>query len=381
MATYIGKVKVDGTNELPIASTLYGTCSTAAATAAKVVTCANFDKLITGVTIHVKMTYSNTVANPTLNVNSTGAKSIKRYGTTAPSKSAASSWNAGAVISFTYDGTYWQMNDWLVDGNTDTFDKVRCYDAIKAVSAITSGNIIVGDESGYFNLTSGSVFDITYPILYANSDIAASGTGANNYFCISFAVSNMQSLTLTAYKAVFIKGTLSGTDFKPVSTAPLTQTVPTTADHYQYLLLGIANSSTMMYLTFEHPIFEYTGRAFRKIGSLSNYPWETNTAYIGWNKEIHSSLTSGTLTYNIPTPQSSITNGAQEIRCIADLRAVSGLAINVKAPTGYVLTDGDVTTSGGGTLSYTGLNASIYEISIVLLDGSTLGLIMKEWPA
>ena len=91
MATYVGKINVDGTNELPIASTLYGTCDTAAGTAAKVVTCANFDQLITGVTIHVKFTYNNTVSSPTLNVNSTGAIAIMRYGTTRPSTSSKTS--------------------------------------------------------------------------------------------------------------------------------------------------------------------------------------------------------------------------------------------------------------------------------------------------
>ena len=82
----------------------YGTCATAAATAAKVVTLSGFT-LVTGATIHVKFTNSNTVANPTLNVNSTGAKSIMRYGTTAASTSPDTSWLAGAVVSFTYDGT------------------------------------------------------------------------------------------------------------------------------------------------------------------------------------------------------------------------------------------------------------------------------------
>ena len=112
MATYAGKLNVGGT-ELPIGSTLYGTCSTAAGTAQKDVTCANFDKLITGVTIHVKFTNSNTHATPTLKVNSTTAAQIMRYGTTKPGTSEAASWMAGSVISFTYDGTYWQMNGWV----------------------------------------------------------------------------------------------------------------------------------------------------------------------------------------------------------------------------------------------------------------------------
>ena len=119
MATYAGKLSVGGTT-IPIGSTLYGTCDTGASTAAKVVTCANFDKLLTGVTIHVKFTYSNTNSSPTLNVNSTGAKNIYRYGTTKPGTTAKTSWQAGAVVSFTYDGSYWQMNDWLNDDSTYT---------------------------------------------------------------------------------------------------------------------------------------------------------------------------------------------------------------------------------------------------------------------
>lgn len=112
MSGYIGKIS-DGTNTRPVASTLYGTCATAAATAAKAVTCTDFDTLISGVTIFVKFTYTNTAAKPTLNVNDTGAKYIMRYGTTAPSNSAETSWNAGSVVAFTYDGTYWQMVGWL----------------------------------------------------------------------------------------------------------------------------------------------------------------------------------------------------------------------------------------------------------------------------
>ena len=55
----------------------YGTCSTAAATAAKVVSCTGFS-LVTGAKIDVKFTVTNTAANPTLNVNNTGAKTIEK---------------------------------------------------------------------------------------------------------------------------------------------------------------------------------------------------------------------------------------------------------------------------------------------------------------
>ena len=111
---YLTDVNI-GNSDYKLAGALYGTCSTAAGTAAKVVTCADFDGLETGVTIRVKFTYSNTAANATMNVNSTGAKNLCRYGTTRVGTTTRASWQAGAVVSFTYDGTSWVQNDYLED--------------------------------------------------------------------------------------------------------------------------------------------------------------------------------------------------------------------------------------------------------------------------
>lgn len=92
----------------------FGTCTTAGGTAAKTVSVTPaLEALDTGALIFVKFNSANSVANPTLNVNGLGAKSIKRYGTTAPSTSAASSWNAGSVVALVYDGTYWQIVGWI----------------------------------------------------------------------------------------------------------------------------------------------------------------------------------------------------------------------------------------------------------------------------
>lgn len=95
----------------------YLTCATAAGTAAKTTTLVSGSftsaDLVAGAQVLVDFTNSNTVANPTLSVNGTTAKSIKRYGTTAPSTSAASAWNAGQIVLFIYDGTYWMMEGWI----------------------------------------------------------------------------------------------------------------------------------------------------------------------------------------------------------------------------------------------------------------------------
>lgn len=100
---------------------------------------------------------------------------------------------------------------------------MRYQQAIKCgTTAIVAGNIIVGINGVYQHLKSGAAFDITYPILYANSAMAASATGNANYLVYPFTITTTQSLTLTAYKPVYIKGTLNGTTFTPVSTTPLT---------------------------------------------------------------------------------------------------------------------------------------------------------------
>ena len=84
----------------------YGNCITAAATTAKTVSSAHGDMVLdNGAVIYVKFQYSNTASSPTLNVDDTGAKSIKGYSSTNPSIW----WKAGDIVEFVYDGSYWVM--------------------------------------------------------------------------------------------------------------------------------------------------------------------------------------------------------------------------------------------------------------------------------
>jgi len=116
---YVGKITDTAGVTGLVGSTLYGTCTTAAGTAAKVVTLSAFDKLIDGIEVRVRFKESNTASNPTLNINSTGAKAIilgKFDDSTQmkPGTNATASWTAGQTVSFTYtekSGTgYWVMN-------------------------------------------------------------------------------------------------------------------------------------------------------------------------------------------------------------------------------------------------------------------------------
>ena len=114
----------DGGTHL-ISHSLYGTCTVANTTTAKAVIIndpnINSLTLTNGLTLTVKFSAANGVANPTLQIyaNSgtaasptqgtaltTTAVQIKRYDTTGPSTSAATSWQANSVVTLTYDGTY-----------------------------------------------------------------------------------------------------------------------------------------------------------------------------------------------------------------------------------------------------------------------------------
>ena len=114
--TIITSANMNDIQQNIINGTGYATCATAAATVAKVASLTDF-VLSTGARIVVKFTYSNTASSPTLNVNGTGAKAIKRYGTTAVGTNPSTSWVAGEAVELVYDGTNWVIVRGTAYGN------------------------------------------------------------------------------------------------------------------------------------------------------------------------------------------------------------------------------------------------------------------------
>ena len=185
------------------------------------------------------------------------------------------------------------------DTNSNNYDRNLYNVAIKCGStAIVAGNIIVGKDGVFHHLKDGTAFDINYPILYANGAIAANATSTNNYDVLMIAIATTQSMTLTAYLPLFIKGTLSGNIFTPVSTTPLTQTVPTTADGYYYMLLGVAYSTTNIYLDVDHRIFAYKNGKF---GEVVNDALSVNGYTVAKSVPSDAVFTDNNTTYTVAT--------------------------------------------------------------------------------
>ena len=137
-ARTIDGVSFNGTANI----THYGSCSTAAATAEKAVACTGF-ALATGAEINVKFTVTNTAANPTLNVSSTGAKAIYYRGAAISAGYLA----ANRTYRFVYNGAQYEL---IGDLDTNT-------------NNATAQNI--------------STTNATYPILLGNTANATANIG------------------------------------------------------------------------------------------------------------------------------------------------------------------------------------------------------------
>lgn len=129
----------------------YGTCSTAATTAAKTVSITDYT-LVTGGVITVKFTYA-VPANATLNVTSKGAKSIKFNGANI----VAGIIGAGDTALLMYDGTAYD-----VIGLSSGTNKLGSGNASKVVVTDSNGKFaassaVTDTELGYLNGVTSNV--------------------------------------------------------------------------------------------------------------------------------------------------------------------------------------------------------------------------------
>ena len=135
----ISKVNVSGTDHQIVGSPRYATCSTAAATAAKVATIADGSSTFSlekGARICVSFTYANTASAATLNVANTGAKAICWNGSALVSSQY---WQAGAVVDFVYDGNGWSIVGVAKDNNSTNF--------LPLSGGSLTGNLTVGSSN------------------------------------------------------------------------------------------------------------------------------------------------------------------------------------------------------------------------------------------
>ena len=142
----------------------WGTCLTASATASKEVTLSNY-QLNTGSLIIVTFDNTNTNATPTINVNSTGAKSLVNiYG------DAIAYLPSGTKIPLFYDDTNW------VSLLTNSSSNMPDY---PNVVNKTWGNLYTAELDGWIYAYSGN-YTAAIEINSVSYSIASSGTASNS---------------------------------------------------------------------------------------------------------------------------------------------------------------------------------------------------------
>ena len=195
---------------------LYGTCTTAASTQTKVVTCSDF-VLRAGAVVNVKFTYKNTASNPKLNVNGTGAKAIYLNNTALTSDYY---WNAQDVITFVYSGSYW----YIADAGTLAKIKTTADSITLSVSQTyaTKTELSLGLNSislSVSNAKLGSSASITLSVNGSSTSKTIDLTGVRNAF-----KNDTSAITITAGTVTFNSNTfvVNSTNFSVTSTGVIT---------------------------------------------------------------------------------------------------------------------------------------------------------------
>lgn len=308
----------------------YGTCSTPAATAAKVVVCAQYDALTIGDIMIVTFSATNTTntaltmkiqnaaENPTV---ATDAKSIKCQIIASISDIPAVGYLVAArPYEFIYDGTYWvMMNVNRDNNNNDVGFYLRNYNTNKQVTtnlcryvllfshptntqyiipACTTNNTTATNKT---TITTAE-FNPFNPIYYYNTTTTRSADylvdHSNLWFHhgnLNLAYSFNTGTTLIRNRDVYLvlemtspttarlrnpgaTGDNASAQATGENAGPVTQILPTTNDGYVYMKLGVATTtgadstlSSNISLTFDHPMYWHDGTSLRLYNENASY--------------------------------------------------------------------------------------------------------------
>ena len=198
----------------------YGSCSTAAGTAAKTVSCSGF-ALVTGAEITVKFTVTNTAANPTLNVNSTGAKAIYYNGAAI----SAGYLKANKTYSFRYNGTQYDL---VGDIDTNTTYSLSSFGVTATAAELNKldGLATTKTELGYLDGVTSNVQT------QLNGKLSTSGTAA-------------AASKLATARTITLSGDASGSvSFDGSANVTLTATVKD--DSHSHTIANVDNLQTTL---------------------------------------------------------------------------------------------------------------------------------------
>lgn len=271
----VGDVRIEGTLtpdsiDYAFEKPYFGVCETAAATAAKVVTCDEF-QLKKGTLLAVQFTYANTGSSPSMNVNGTGAIAICGINGTYVSTNM---WVANQVVLFVYNGTWWIAIGCL-PASTSRYGITKLSNSVSSTSQTLAATPyavkLAYDRSSWDSITLTNALAIAY-----------GGTGATTAAAartnLGITCTSLYSGTLTTgsttfnygnYKAYVIIGQPSSSAarvslFIPKAQITTTATTYQLADETNYYTFNLSYSSTTVTLAYKGR--SSTGQVLRVFG-------------------------------------------------------------------------------------------------------------------
>ena len=364
------------------AKLFYGTCSSAAAATEKAVTCSEFtaNDLVAGTMINVKFdaTNSGAVASLTLNVNGTGAKSIKYiYNNELTNIPAVGYLLKNNMYTFRYDGTYWVVQ---LMYNSNTTTGYGYYDyyfrACAGTSAIYRYKIVgMGEDNRLYPIVTTNQTSSTQVakevqtvgirpghlwVYYSTTTASAGGAiaaatllaggGGMTVGAYSF------NESIPTYRTIYLRGTYDRekdlfylyddgtTPCKSYYTFVPTNSAVTLSDYFvegnYYMIVGGSYSSENYFSIFaDNPLYYFDGTNLIPVSTKVAKDLVDNAPYVPTTRKINNKALSSDITLTA-SDVGAATSGHTHTTTIA---AGGTSQLNLSANTAYTLTAGGTT--------------------------------------
>lgn len=254
----------------------FGTVETAAATAAKEVTIADYVPA-QGDILCLKYTLGTSASSPTLSINGGPATAIILGSTLA--SVVTHTVGANGEIKYCYDGTEWQMFGSMRTSDSNSMELDYMGVACKVGAETTRWKILMqGTDDKFYPLTIGNTTATTKTIStvefkvgglviwYATTATldadSSSLTMYTEYNSANFTYAiNKAASSLTANTNLYLKGTINANgNFvldNTTTTSAFVEALPTTDDGFIYMFLGYSYSTNAFKLMQQHPIYQF----------------------------------------------------------------------------------------------------------------------------
>ena len=303
--SYISELQINDGAIQPIGSSLYGVCNSDVDAYAKVVTLANFDSYVPGVTIHVKFNNGNSapLTNPsdstqhlTLAVGTTAAQQVVNPG-------GNMNWSSGAVISFTLDYTS-STYTWIVN-DSDSGQEITIeqnYNNPNSSNAISPAGVTAALNT----LGDAAEKDVVTSIIESGANANASST---NLPTTAAVVGYVQDKTA---------GLTGAMHFLGISTTAVTDggtETPTISGH-NFVTDPLVAGDVILYRTTQNVVgqeYVWTGTVWELLGDEGSYLLASaveNTSVINGITFSAGKLTSVTLDANATAVLTGVSNSA-----------------------------------------------------------------------